>query len=186
VGAAAKRFVAYVTSLPASPGDGQEVFFEADSANHVVWHLRWRASASKWEFVGGGPMEAYDSSSVTRNSTSFGDFSSAGPSITAPLAGDYMVEWAVTAGENSANSIEFFVGIKNASTDPADGECLHFQTSADAAGGSDVPQGYGVYRRKFTVASPSDVLKMVARSASSAVSFSVVRRVMSVVPIRVS
>jgi hypothetical protein len=90
MGLAAKRFVPYVTSLPASPGDGQEVFYGADASNHAVWHLRWRASASKWEFVGGNPIEAYDSSSVTRNSTSFGDFSSAGPSVTVPLAGDYI------------------------------------------------------------------------------------------------
>jgi hypothetical protein len=44
-----------LTALPASPVDGQEIYFQADAGPPaVVWHLRRRAS--KWEFVGGPPI----------------------------------------------------------------------------------------------------------------------------------
>jgi hypothetical protein len=48
-----------VTTLPASPYDGQVVAYAADAANGVLWQLRYRAAASgsyKWEFVGGTPL----------------------------------------------------------------------------------------------------------------------------------
>ena len=51
--------LALVTSLPATPTDGQEVYYLADAANGVIWHLRYRAAATgafKWEFVGGPPL----------------------------------------------------------------------------------------------------------------------------------
>lgn len=50
---------ALVSTLPASPYDGQEVFYLADAAAGVVWHLCYRAaspSAYKWEFVGGASL----------------------------------------------------------------------------------------------------------------------------------
>lgn len=45
--------VALVTSLPANPVDGQEIYFLADSTNGIIWHLRYRVASSKWEYVGG-------------------------------------------------------------------------------------------------------------------------------------
>jgi hypothetical protein len=60
MGLKGQRLIPYVTSLPASPSDGQEVFYAADATNNVIWNLRYRsgsASTYKWEFVGGDPLE---------------------------------------------------------------------------------------------------------------------------------
>lgn len=48
-----------VTSLPAYPFDGQEVYYVADATNGIIWHLRYNASGGtyKWEFVGGNHLE---------------------------------------------------------------------------------------------------------------------------------
>src|SRR4051812_22380129 len=58
---------ARVTSLPVSPVDGQEVYYVADATNGVLWHLRYNAasaSAYKWEFVGGSPLESSSASNA--------------------------------------------------------------------------------------------------------------------------
>lgn len=44
----------YVTALPGSPYDGQEVFQES-STSGIVRHLRYRSTAAMWEEVGGPP-----------------------------------------------------------------------------------------------------------------------------------
>lgn len=84
--------VPYVTALPSSPYDGQEVYYGADPTNGVIWHLRYRAAASgsfKWEFVGGSDLDAIVDTSQTTASTTFVDLATVGPSITLPLGGDY-------------------------------------------------------------------------------------------------
>lgn len=108
---------ALVTVLPAAPVDGQEIYFLADAANGVVWHLRYRAastSAYKWEYLGGPPL--YNAVAATAViTTTTGAWSnltgSAGPAITAPLAGDYDIEgaamgtWGVSANANHGLSV---------------------------------------------------------------------------------
>ena len=82
---------AYVTSLPSSPANGQEVYYAADASNGVIWHLRYRSAASgsyKWEFVGGSALFA-TTSGTTTTSGSLTSISS--PSITVPLSGDYRI-----------------------------------------------------------------------------------------------
>lgn len=83
---------ATVTSLPGSPYDGQEVYYLADAANGVVWHLKYRAasaSAYKWECVGGAALRAEVETGETTTSTAYVDLATVGPSSTAPLGGDY-------------------------------------------------------------------------------------------------
>lgn len=81
----------YVTSLPDSPADGDEIYFGAGQAG-VIWHLRYRAGAFgsyKWEFVGGSPLVA--SRDTQRSTTSTAYVNLIGPmSIALPaLAGDF-------------------------------------------------------------------------------------------------
>lgn len=86
----------YVTALPASPVDGQEVYYAADAANGVIWHLRYRAAASgsyKWDFLGGPALQAtVDNYETLAGSLSYRDLATVGPTVTTPLAGDYTVE----------------------------------------------------------------------------------------------
>lgn len=91
---------AYVTALPATPYDGQEVYYGADPTNGVIWHLRYRSAASgsyKWEFIGGDRMRATQSPTATENTTSSASYGAGSgatlPSITLPLAGDYNIMW---------------------------------------------------------------------------------------------
>lgn len=82
-----------VTSLPTTATDGDEVRFVADSANGVVWLLRYRDSgnAYPWEFLGGSPLFASVDTDETTTSTTYAALATAGPTITVPLAGDYDV-----------------------------------------------------------------------------------------------
>lgn len=84
-----------VTSLPASPVDGDEVVYTAEATNGIRWRFKYRAASAssyKWEFVGGAPLR-YDGgygwtwgswvacNSITHQAT--------GVSLTVPFAGDY-------------------------------------------------------------------------------------------------
>jgi hypothetical protein len=84
-------------TLPASPTDGDEVYYVADATNGVIWHVRYRSAASgsyKWEFVGGGLLySAVDTAENKTAGAGFGDVATVGPSITVPLAGDYYFEY---------------------------------------------------------------------------------------------
>lgn len=91
--------MSYVTALPSSPVDGQEIYFGADPTNSVIWRLRYRAAKSgsyKWEYLGGAPMAA--TADTSRAPTNTGDWyglvtDGASPSLTVPLAGIYDVTW---------------------------------------------------------------------------------------------
>jgi hypothetical protein len=88
---------ALVSSLPAGPVEGQEVYYVADAAAGAIWHLRYRAaspSAYKWEVVGGSSLKAVvmtDEALAPINV--FSDLPTVGPQITLPLAGDYAFEY---------------------------------------------------------------------------------------------
>lgn len=105
-----------VTSLPVAPVDGQEVYFVADAANGVLWHLRYNAgsaSAYKWELVGGSSLYSLADGHVETTSATHVALSG-GPSIVAPLSGDYEIEfggrlYTVNAAGTSAQ-MNIFVG----------------------------------------------------------------------------
>lgn len=79
-----------VTNLPANPWDGQEVYFQADAASGVVWHLRYRVAnptAYKWEYVGGALLHSEQQDSFSPPS---GDiWYDTSTVLTMPLAGVY-------------------------------------------------------------------------------------------------
>lgn len=81
-----------VTALPGSPSDGDFVRFVADSTNKIDWMLQYYATDSKWQFLGGPALLASVDTDEVRNNTAYGALTTAGPSITVPLAGDYRVQ----------------------------------------------------------------------------------------------
>lgn len=87
-----------VTSLPASPVDGQECYYVADATNGVIWHLRYNAgsaSAYKWEVVGGGELHAQTVTgleAVTDGATAH-DPTTVDNGIVIPLAGDFIATY---------------------------------------------------------------------------------------------
>jgi hypothetical protein len=84
-----------VTALPTSPYDGQEVYFVADNTNGIIWHLRYNAASSstyKWEIVGGSPLDAEIDTDQQRGvAAAWGDLTTVGPQVVAPLAGEYEI-----------------------------------------------------------------------------------------------
>lgn len=94
-----------VTSLPAGPVDGQEIFYLADATAGVVWHLKYRAASAspyKWEYLGGPPLYSFVATLQTLTSTTYAALATAGPSVSLPLAGDYDV--AIGAGMTTAGA----------------------------------------------------------------------------------
>lgn len=100
------------TSLPAGPLDGQEINYLADAANGIVWRFRYRsasASAYKWEFIGGSALRVENVGGSawgvweSATSVTFAVLPTPGPTITAPLAGDYDVSGSAMAYGNTVD-----------------------------------------------------------------------------------
>ena len=106
----------FVTTLPASPIDGTEVYYQSTTAGTgggasnsmadvgVIWHLRYRAaspSAYKWEVAAAPPIGHYNvggrlySTVETTSSTTFVALATR-TRVTAPLAGDYRVDFTAS------------------------------------------------------------------------------------------
>lgn len=94
-----------VTTLPATPVDGQECNLLADATNGIVWHLVYRAAEPgpyKWYFTGGAPMQAVVDADESFAATAYSDLATVGPSLVLPYAGDYMIEFSVNIYVNAA------------------------------------------------------------------------------------
>src|SRR4051812_46438194 len=94
-----------LTALPASPVDGQEIYFQADAGPPaVVWHLRRRAS--KWEYVGGPPI-------VYRQEGEFAGylpFPTAGNALAVNGVGK-LLAWSITPPVDVWVDVTFHIGL---------------------------------------------------------------------------
>ena len=144
--------ISLVTVLPSSPIDGQEVVF-TDSlvAPTFTWHLRYVAAkaSNKWVFVGGSPAFAEVVTAETRASTAYGDLATIGPSVTIPVAGDYLVTISFAAvyvsggGTFNSSMMSFAIGATAASdADAATG--THNNTVNTRAGSTRVSRKTGL------------------------------------------
>jgi hypothetical protein len=124
-----------VTALPATPYDGQEIYFVADAANGVKWHLRYNAGSSsthKWEFLGGAAIWAEVITQESTSAQSYANLTTVGPSLTIPLAGDYSVHFGANIEAAQASGWRGRV-----SPDATDAHC------ASAAGGGSASISFG-------------------------------------------
>lgn len=120
-----------VTSLPASPFDGQEIRYLADAANGIVWTLRYRAasaSAYKWEFVGGGDLYSEVVANEATSATSYVDLTTVGPSVALPLAGDYDVEIGAKMAGN-ADAVNVYMSYAIGATAASDNDLINRQAN---------------------------------------------------------
>jgi hypothetical protein len=143
-----------VTALPSGTGfpfDGMEVYYLADQTNGIVWHLRYRAfqadgttanpSAYKWEAIGGRPLRAYVATLEGRSSSVYGDLTTFGPFLTAPLAGDYdMRVGSFVLAPGVQGYATHSVSIGGAAVVDRDGPSLRGDTSQQAQATLDVPR----------------------------------------------
>jgi hypothetical protein len=89
-----------MTALPGSPRDGQVIRYLADATNGIEWMLAYRsasASAYKWEFIGGAALFAQVQTAESSAATSYADLTTVGPTVTPPLAGDYVLAYEAAA-----------------------------------------------------------------------------------------
>lgn len=87
---------ALVSSLPVSPFDGQICYYQnaAMAAKGIVWAFRYdagSASAYKWSFIGGAELSDLVTTNQTTSSTTYAALATAGPAVTVPLSGDWIV-----------------------------------------------------------------------------------------------
>lgn len=136
-----------VTSLPATPFDGQEVSFQnaAMATNGVIWRLRYRAASAsvyKWECVGGPPLVSVVNAAESLANATTSDLGTLGPDLTAPLAGEYLVAWGARIQLAAAGIAEgwMVLTIGGAST----GLTASFLATAQYGGGSVIMDGVRV------------------------------------------
>lgn len=112
-----------VTALPTSPApeDGQEIIFVADATNGVLYHLKYNAGSAspfKWESVGSSWLGADVLTDETTASSTYTNLATVGPTVVAPLAGDYEVEFGCNdynSTQGLVNNMSFAVGATAAS-----------------------------------------------------------------------
>jgi hypothetical protein len=118
----------FVTSLPVSAVDGQEIYYQADATNGIVWHLRYNAGSAstyKWEFIGGSSLSAdvpAQPGGETSASTTYADVATVGPQITVPLAGEYLVGVQFEGWNTSAVSFNIYAAPKFGAAATADAD----------------------------------------------------------------
>lgn len=105
--AAGASAATFVSSLPASPVDGQEVYYQSTTAGTgggttnsmadvgAIWHLRYRAASAstyKWEFIGGTTTSHQNGGGTTTCTVAFTGYAPSSwtsPTVKVPLAGTY-------------------------------------------------------------------------------------------------
>jgi hypothetical protein len=100
-----------VTTLPASPFDGQEVdLTDSLLTPSWVWRFRYVAAAptNKWKFVGGPPVfSSIETIEAVSTTGAWADTPTVGPTITLALAGDYYLEWDVAVSSATTNILVY-------------------------------------------------------------------------------
>jgi hypothetical protein len=164
-----------LSSLPGSPYDGQEIYYSADPTNGVIWHFRYRSASGsiyKWERVGGPQLFANVLTAESTASAAYVDLTTVGPSITAPLAGEY--EASIHAAMSTAGSSSGWVSVQFGSTAAVDDNAAQAPSNIIGSGSRIV---------KGTVATAGQAIKLVYRTSGTSTVFQ--RRMLSVCPTRV-
>lgn len=177
--------------MPTGPVNGDEVYYVADATNGIVWHFKYRsasASTYKWEYIGGAYLfsEIVTAASESTASTSYVALTTAGPSLTVPLAGDYDVTLEQTA-YNSTNVNTELMSYDIGGTGAVDADAVGNQASPAS---SEIPRAVRTRRKTFTVASTALVAKYKVGAGTGiwpgTAAIVGASRVMRVVPVRVA
>lgn len=107
-----------------TPADGDEAILQVDATNGIDWRFRYNAgsaSAYKWEFVGGSPIEVYGS--FGQSSTAWAN--NAAMTLTVPRNGEYLLEVSATLYMYQSMNLFFWPGQATPGSDPADVVLFH-------------------------------------------------------------
>lgn len=165
-----------LTSLPSNPVNGQEFVYQTSvmAASGVAWRMKYNSNSSssnKWEFVGGGELTSFSTTSYITNSTSWTQSPSiaggALPTITIPATGDWRVTiFMANAFTNVSGGYECYLnfGINNSNPAVTDDNIQFVSTGNSYKMG---PQE----KTSFKSLTTSDVLKLYAAISNSAANF---------------
>lgn len=175
---------AEVDTLPVSPVDGQVAYFQnaGMATDGVVWQFRYNSSSAssyKWEFVGGVPWAKEVATQQLTSSTSFVDLGTVGPSVTAPLAGEYIIRMGAYTGltaDNMTAVMSFAVG----GTGALDADSIGSLVTG-TGGATGISIAGDVMK---TVSSAASAIVAKYRVTSSSASFE--NRFLSIIPVRVA
>lgn len=170
------------TSLGTGSFDGQLAYYAADATNGVIWTFRWRTAASgnKWECVGGSAMTATQSASSTQTTANVTTFAALtnGPSITAPLTGDYDCPIVGNIQQNVAALVQGVVSVAVAGTATGAGAWLAAGTQFESSSVPSVP--------RISVTQGQAITLRVATNNNSCTFGNLARWQLSLVPVRVT
>lgn len=115
-----------VSSLPVSPADGQEIYYQADATNGVIWHLRYRAASAssfKWECVGGGYWKVAEQTNAANVSTIGGSWSDLTTNVdwVATISGEFEVLSYSNLAHNGSGTAVMGMGVATTAGSPVDG-----------------------------------------------------------------
>lgn len=183
---------AIATALPDSPVEGEDVYYLADAAAGVCWHLKYwpdPGSAYDWLFVGGASLSSEKDAALVFGSSASWQDSVVGErvSVTLPLAGDYEVRWGANMYNSTASGIAG-VGITTivggVTTDPTGNANIdNPKVATQRSGDGSTDWGSRSRERKFAAVAAATELRM--RYFADNPSASIGGRWMAVVPVRV-
>jgi hypothetical protein len=176
----------FVANLPTTGlVDGQEVYYQTAvmAGNGTVWHLRYRAAApaaTRWEFLGGGPIEQTVPGGAGGGSY-VGPLASglnpvpAGPTFTVPRPGDYIFNFGAVVQSATVGTIN--IGIDGGGIPSNAAPMIQFSIDTAAVG-----YRTGSLSVRRNVATANSTLAMFAIATASDVM--VGSRYLSITPIR--
>jgi len=172
----------YGTTAPFNPGNGDLWLYPADDTNGVNWLFRWNqgsASTYKWECIGGVPLTAENQSDDTTTFAPYVDLTgTAGPSLTVPRAGDYLIAYNANVYNTSAGLV-CYVSVKLGGAATSDNE-----SATQGGGGMPALNAQEASRQmRRNGLSASDVIKM--QYGTNGGTFHARWRNLSIVPVRV-
>jgi hypothetical protein len=174
-----------VTQLPTLAQVGDQVLYAADATNGVYWHLSYDGLGTyPWKFIGGAPLTAsavgtYSSPATGSTSNYVNSGLSGSPTITAPLAGDYITLVNASAKtSNSSTAPGVFISYASAVPGSWDG------SDSLAGGGAATSYVLGAQKRG-TVTAASQAIALVWTNANISGTASFYSIYMSATPIRV-
>ena len=168
------------TTFPTGPAHEQNFTYVFDATNGVNWHFRYNslsASAYKWEAVGPTEASAFVNTVNGTTSVTYVDLG-AGPSITVPLAGDYLIKFGMQATSTTGINTGVAAPKKGAAATSDDDSCVIYVEAGVATGSAS-------RQLLFTGMAASDVIKMQYRNVGAA-NIDYQRRWLFVSPVRVA
>lgn len=172
-----------VTSLPAEPKEGQEIYFQTSAmlSAAIIWRFRYNAASvalHKWEFVGGASWDAGFEGSMSKK-TEIGQELTGSPKLTIPITGVYDVGLGIRVESLVAGTqtIVAAVWINGAGAGFSPVEYIHSE-----AGGNFFGATLGVKTNRATLTTGQIISIGVSQSPANEVQYQ--QGFLSLIPVR--